>query len=391
MHVCDDHEQWHSPALRGGASSASNDMTDMKMLILAAGRFNGAVADQIASGREPRLDVFELQRALGVPPERMLDFGHVESSQRLDVRLVRRTLGLSAAVAYLAIVEHGDADAFFTTGEDIGLPLSLLLKLRRARASHTMIAHSMGPRKKRVLFAFGARRHLDRILCYATLQERLIVDELKIPQHAVERIAYHADERFFCPQPHIAVEPDLICSAGQLLRDYDTLMRATEDLPVRVRIAAGSPWIAKEQRPNSALPANVDWQRYGRFELRELYARSALAIVPIVENDYQTGISTILEMMAMGKCVVATRTRGQTDTIVDDVTGVYVPPGDAAALRATIQRLLANPAEIARIGSAARAYVEQRAGLDLFVRRVAQAVHAGHASRFGGGSRPALA
>jgi glycosyltransferase involved in cell wall biosynthesis len=132
------------------------------------------------------------------------------------------------------------------------------------------------------------------------------------------------------------------------------------------------------------LPANVEWRRYDRYDLRSLYARSALAVVPIVQNDYQTGISTILEMMAMGKCVVVTRTRGQTDTIVDNETGVYVPPGDAEALRATIQRLLANPEERARIGRAARAYVEQRAGLDLFVRRIVHAVHAGHAARFGG-------
>jgi glycosyltransferase involved in cell wall biosynthesis len=102
-----------------------------------------------------------------------------------------------------------------------------------------------------------------------------------------------------------------------------------------------------------------------------------------VQNDYQTGISTILEMMAMGKCVIATRTRGQTDTIVDNVNGVYVPPGDAGALRAAIQRLLASPEDRVRLGRAARAYVEKEAGLDLFVDKIAQTVREGHAARFG--------
>jgi glycosyltransferase involved in cell wall biosynthesis len=222
---------------------------------------------------------------------------------------------------------------------------------------------------------------LDRVLCYASTEERLMLDQLHLPKAAVLRINYHADERFFRPMG-MAEEPDLICSAGQLLRDYDTLVKATAEMPVRVRIAAGSPWISKELRPSGGLPANVDWRRYDRFDLRDLYARSALAVVPILENDFQTGISTILEMMAMGKCVIATRTRGQTDTIVDGVTGVYVPPGDAAALRAAITRLLASPEERARIGRAARSFIEKEAGLDLFVERVTRSIREGHAARW---------
>jgi len=99
--------------------------------------------------------------------------------------------------------------------------------------------------------------------------------------------------------------------------------------------------------------------------------------VPIQENDYQTGISTILEMMAMGKCVIATRTRGQTDTLVDGVNGIYVPPGDVAALRAAILRAVEHPEETARMGAAARRYIEEHATLDLFVDRVSAATLAG--------------
>ncbi|HEX3850100.1 MAG TPA: glycosyltransferase, partial [Polyangiaceae bacterium] len=73
----------------------------------------------------------------------------------------------------------------------------------------------------------------------------------------------------------------------------------------------------------------------------------------------------------------------QTDTIVDGVTGVYVPPGDPAALRAAIERMLAQPEEAKRIGQAARRFMEQEAGLDVFVERVSSAVRAGHAARFG--------
>src|SRR5437868_8268095 len=170
------------------------------------------------------------------------------------------------------------------------------------------------------------------MLVYSSTEQRLATERLGLSSEKVERIYYHADEQFF--RPGLAtIEPDLLCAAGQLLRDYDCLVDAVRDMPVRVQIAAGSPWIDKRLEPTRELPPNVTWGKLGRHALRDLYSRAALAVVPIKQNHYQTGIATILEMMAMGKCVIASKTHGQTDTIVDGVTGIYVPPGDPQALK----------------------------------------------------------
>ena len=352
-----------------------------RSLILAAGRFDPVeTARAVAADREPRLDVYELCRALSAD---VLDFKDVDASRSPVVRAARRALGPSAALALLGAERASEYQAILTTGEDIGIPLAARLRFARRRPSHTMIAHTLFPLKKRLFFAVGrVEACIDRFLCYATSEERNLVDRLSVPAERVTRIAYHADQRFFRP-PDSPPEPDLICSAGQLLRDYPTLVAAVRGLPLRLRIAAGSPWIAKELKPRAPLPGNVEWGRYSRFELRELYRRSLVCVVPIQENDYQTGISTILEMMAMGKCVIATRTRGQTDTLLDGVNGIYVPPADAAALRAAIVRALENPEETARIGAAARRYIEENATLDLFVDRVAAATLAGRAREAG--------
>jgi glycosyltransferase involved in cell wall biosynthesis len=350
----------------------------MRALILAAGRFGDALKQDIARGREPRLDVFEIAKALGAD---VMDFGDVESSRRPVLRAASRGLGKSAALALLGFRERSRYDVIFTTGEDIGIPLAALLGATRARCAHAMIAHTLAPTKKRVFFKGGlVRQHIDRMLVYSTTEERLAIDGLGFSERHVERIYYHADEMFFKPDGR-ASEPDLVCSAGQLLRDYDCLIEAVRDLPVRVQIAAGSPWIDHSLAPKAALPENVSWGKLGRFELRELYARSAFAVVPIKQNVYQTGIATILEMMAMGKCIIATRTHGQTDTIVDDETGVYVPPGDPRALRRAIEALRGDPARVARIGQAARRFVEAKAGLDRFVSNIVDAVQKARAAR----------
>jgi glycosyltransferase involved in cell wall biosynthesis len=291
-----------------------------------------------------------------------------------------RAVGPSAAVAYLGFRRSGRYDAILTTGEDIGLPLAVLMKVKPARPSHTMIAHTLYPEKKQVFFRYGrAARQIDRFLVYSTSEERHAIDTLGVDAAKVERIYFHADPEFFKPD---GAEPerDLICAAGQLLRDYDTLIDAIQGLGVRLQIAAGSPWIEQRLGPSRALPPGVTWGKLDRYELRALYSRSALAVVPIRENDYQTGIATILEMMSMGKCVIATKTRGQTDTIRDGETGIYVPPGDARALRAAIERMLANPDEAARIGRAARRFIEENASLGHFVTRVSDAVRTGDAT-----------
>jgi glycosyltransferase involved in cell wall biosynthesis len=350
----------------------------MRCLILAAGRFDDALRKNIAADREPRLDVFELQRELNAD---MLDYKDAEASHHPAVRLAARAGGPSGGVAMLGFLRRKQYDCFFTTGEDIGLPLAALLSATPGKRSHTMIAHTLFPAKKRVFFKVGAGRELDRVLVYSTSEERLAIDELGLAASKVQRIYYHADQKFFRPEGR-PTEPDLICAAGQLLRDYECLVDAVRDLPVRVQIAAGSPWIERKLEPERPLPHNVSWGKMNRFELRDLYARAALAVVPIKQNHYQTGIATILEMMAMGKCVVATKTFGQTDTIIDGVNGVYVPPGDAQALGRTISQLLSNPQKVAELGAAARRFIEEKAGLDLFVTKVADAVNAGHAARF---------
>ena len=105
---------------------------------------------------------------------------------------------------------------------------------------------------------------------------------------------------------------------------------------------------------------------FDQFELRALYGRAAFVVVPLEETDFQAGITTILEAMAMAKAIVCSRTEGQTDTIVDEVNGLYVPPGDVPALRRAIERLLADPELAGRLGAAGREWVRTRADIGVY-------------------------
>jgi glycosyltransferase involved in cell wall biosynthesis len=70
--------------------------------------------------------------------------------------------------------------------------------------------------------------------------------------------------------------------------------------------------------------------------------------------------NTILEAMATGRPVVASRLCGIPDMVEDGVTGFLIPPDDPAALADRIARLLRDPALRQRMGNAARLRVQQR-------------------------------
>lgn len=78
----------------------------------------------------------------------------------------------------------------------------------------------------------------------------------------------------------------------------------------------------------------------------------------------------LLEAMACGLSVVASRLPGSTDTMIaPGVNGLLVPSGDVAVLAAALDRLLSNPGEAARLGAAARQTVETRYAIEHVARQ----------------------
>jgi glycosyltransferase involved in cell wall biosynthesis len=80
------------------------------------------------------------------------------------------------------------------------------------------------------------------------------------------------------------------------------------------------------------------------------------------------GISnTILEAMATGLPVLATRVGANAELVEAGRTGLVVPPGDPQALADGLIQLAADPGAAAAMGRAGRVRVEQRFSLDAMV------------------------
>jgi phosphatidylinositol alpha 1,6-mannosyltransferase len=91
-------------------------------------------------------------------------------------------------------------------------------------------------------------------------------------------------------------------------------------------------------------------------ELEQRYARAAVVACP----SHREGFGVVCaEAMSHGRPVVAGDVGGLRDLVVHEETGLLVPPGDVAALRDALRRLLADESLRRRFGEAGRARIAE--------------------------------
>lgn len=105
---------------------------------------------------------------------------------------------------------------------------------------------------------------------------------------------------------------------------------------------------------------------------RDVPAYYAMADVYALPSAYEGFPFTILEAMAAGTPVVASRIPGIDEQIVSDENGLLHPVGDVDAIAQNILQVLDNPDLAARLSSAARRLVEQNYTWDIIGARIAQ-------------------
>jgi glycosyltransferase involved in cell wall biosynthesis len=79
--------------------------------------------------------------------------------------------------------------------------------------------------------------------------------------------------------------------------------------------------------------------------------------------------NALLEYMAAGRAIVATRVGGAAELIADGVHGLLVPPGDAQKLADAIGRLLEDRTLAQRLGATARRRARERYSREAMVKR----------------------
>jgi glycosyltransferase involved in cell wall biosynthesis len=185
------------------------------------------------------------------------------------------------------------------------------------------------------------------------------------------------------PAARAARERPLIVAVGRLKapKDFLTFVRALGRLPddsFEALIVGDGPDRPRLEQEIAALGLVGRVRLAGeRRDVPGLLARADVFALPSASEGMPV---SVLEAMAAGLPVVASRVGGLPEQVVEGETGVLVAPGDADELAAALDRLLGDPGLRRRLGEAGRERAElafdlvpfRRAHLELYSRELAR-------------------
>ncbi len=141
-------------------------------------------------------------------------------------------------------------------------------------------------------------------------------------------------------------------------KDQDVLLRALASVrqPVTVTLVGAEPDPELVALAGAVPRHGVRWLPF-RPDLLPFYRLFDVVVLP----SRAEGLSqALLEAMALGLPVLASRAGGNVDLVTPGVDGLLAPPRDSDAFAAALARLLADPALRHALGQAARRTVRER-------------------------------
>ena len=99
------------------------------------------------------------------------------------------------------------------------------------------------------------------------------------------------------------------------------------------------------------------WFMGSRQDVPEIMHAVDVLVAPSLSEGFS---NSILEALAAGKPVVASRVGGNLEQIIDGLNGYLVPPAESIALANALEKLLSSPGKLRQMGEAAKTRVRQQ-------------------------------
>ncbi|KKS83296.1 MAG: hypothetical protein UV60_C0045G0001 [Parcubacteria group bacterium GW2011_GWA2_43_11] len=214
--------------------------------------------------------------------------------------------------------------------------------------------------------------HCDGIIAISEAEEKTLKKMFPHLQETIIFLHEGVDSEYYKPPVEPVEEENYILSVGlDPSRDFGTLIEATKDLDIEVKLAT-KPSMVKQFEP---LPANVSAKMYTRGEMPDLYAKAKIIVNGLCIKDGSNdsmGTFSVADAMSMEKAVIVTKTNSFLSYIKDGETGVFVPAYDPVAMRIAIERLLKDDVKRKEIGKKARKFIVQYVDAEIFAKNLAE-------------------
>jgi glycosyltransferase involved in cell wall biosynthesis len=200
-----------------------------------------------------------------------------------------------------------------------------------------------------------------------------------VPPHPPERATTHEEFGVDPGRPIIACacRAHAVKGVPHLLRAFDRLLESSPcDPPPFLLYLGDGPQMTELRALRDRLASREDIRLAGFHpDADRALLGASFFVVPSLWQDALP--LSVMEPMARGKPVIASRVGGIPEMIEDQVSGVLVPPGDEAALTEAMRGLLGDPGRAARIGAQAREKVAREFTPERQIQAMMEVVEAG--------------
>ena len=272
-----------------------------------------------------------------------------------------------------ALLKMKDYDFIVTWEANTGLPLAFYRSLLGKSLPPLLILNFVlkgKPVLDTLWLTKFAMRSVSHITCVSQREIDAYSQLLKFPKDRCHKVQgpWYAQPFQTIPQH----SGNYIFSAGRSHRDYGTLFEAVRGIEIPVVVNARNFNVKGLERPS-----NVTVNPFLPFpEFIGIISQAKIVVLPLYEAKHASGETFLIQAMAAGKAVIATRTYSTEELIEHGRNGLLVEPGDASGLRSAIQSLLDHPEQAELLGEAAWQDYQRRWAFPLVAREVVELVSA---------------
>lgn len=212
------------------------------------------------------------------------------------------------------------------------------------------------------------------IVCNSRAIQTVLTDRCGVPETRLTTILNGVDTQYFQPSATSAAGPPRILSVARMVpeKDHDTLLAAfqltaQEHPEAELWLVGDGPRLGAVQNlARRLLPGSRVKFLLTREDVRPLLHQASLLVL---SSRTEALPNVVLEAMAAGLPVVATRVGGVPEMVEPGRTGWLVSPGDAPELAAAMNQALADPEARKAMGRAGRERAVKDFSLETMVSR----------------------
>jgi glycosyltransferase involved in cell wall biosynthesis len=215
----------------------------------------------------------------------------------------------------------------------------------------------------------------DACIAYSEAQIDQWSQRLGLSRSRFTYVPYTMDVNFYRPvQPRANETPYVFAVGRDLGRDFGTLIEAVRGTGLQLKLLTLPYTLPPGARQETFVEV---LERVSYPELFGLYANAAMVVVPLKNAIfYPSGIRAALEAALLGKAAIVTYTPILEHYLTGEKEVIYVPPGDAAAMRTAIKSLLDDVPKRNALEAAARTRALSCYGMEMLAQGLIQQIEA---------------